>query len=400
MDLKVSYISCKDAAPVESRRRYTFEEAIFAGWAEDGGMLLPDHIPQISIQKLHEWAAERLSYPEVCFRIMRLFIPEHEIQTAELHQIIVDDAFRGFGIRSVVSLKTDVFPSCGANIAVCELWHGPTLAFKDLGMTILTHLLQHFLEKRDRFLALLVGTSGDTGSSAIEAVKDLPRVSITCLYPKGRGITLLQELQMTTVGEVAPRVKVIAVEGNSDDLDRPIEEVFADTEFKQRYRVGSVNSVNICRPLVQVVHFFWSYLQLLSASPERPPSVVFYVPTGAGGHITAGVIAKQMGLPVDLHVATNTNDVFHHILAHGRTLDVAPGVCSTVSPSMDIMIPYNLERLFYIAAGGAADNSGNVARQVAVKYFELGLFHSHDCVSLFLESDDQIQTRLCFKTSL
>ena len=198
------------------------------------------------------------------------------------------------------------------------------MAFKDLGMQVLAQILSYFLKQdkatseKGSHLNLLVGTSDDTGSSA-EAVRQFDNISIVVLYPKGRGISLLQELQMTTVGETDKNVKVIAVDGSSDDLDVPIESCFNDIEFKHKYNLGSVNSVNICRVLVQVVHYFFTYLKICPLA-DRSSDIAFSIPTGAAGHLSAGVLACKMGLPVThLHAATNANDVLHHILSRGKT---------------------------------------------------------------------------------
>ena len=229
-------------------------------------MLVPAVIPYVSIGTLKDkWS--KLSYPELCYEIMRLYIAESEIPNADLKDIILNKSFSRFGQEGVVRLKEDVLGSWSQNssskLHVAELWHGPALAFKDLGMQVLAQILSYFLKQdkatsqKGSHLNLLVGTSGDTGSSAIEAVRQFDNISIVVLYPKGRGISLLQELQMTTVGETDKNVKVIAVDGSSDDLDVPIESCFNDIEFKHKYNLGSVNSVNICRVLVQVVHYFF-----------------------------------------------------------------------------------------------------------------------------------------------
>ena len=388
----VRYVSCRDTAPNPyARRFYTFEQSIFCGWAEDGGMIMPQPLPKINAATLVAWKA--LSYPELCYEVMRLFIPEIEISNDDLRTLIVRDAFRAFGDDSVVRMRDN---AAGDGIHVCELWHGPTLAFKDLGMQVLARLLQHFLARSGQVLNLLVGTSGDTGSSAIEAVRSLSNVSIAVLYPKGRGISLLQELQMTTVGEVEPRVHVIGVEGSSDDLDVAIEEVFADVPFRKAHSIGSTNSVNICRVLVQIVHYFWSYLRVCdragrgagtgsgagagsgagsgsgagAGTNTPPPTVAFSVPSGACGHVTAGAIARAMGLPMaTLHAATNANDIFHRLVATGSTKGVVKGrVVATCAPSMDIMMPYNVERLLYLAVGGehnttAAKRAAGIMRE-------------------------------------
>ena len=351
----ILYVSCRDRASIGTRKRYSFREAVFAGWAEDGGMLMPERIPRIPASTLRAWRqrAAGFTYNECCFEVLRRFIPREEIPDQVLLRIIID-AFSSFGHSDVVCKR-----SIGSCAVVLELFHGPTLAFKDLGMQVLCRILEFYLNESKERLNLLVGTSGDTGSSAIEAVKNIPCVTITVLYPGCNRITRLQELQMTMEGEFAENgVKVIAVDGTSDDLDVPIEMVFGDVAFRKMHRIGSVNSVNICRVLVQVVHFIWS-----TVTSEKSDGVRFFVPTGAGGHVTAGVISRIMlmedeTLPnhIELHVATNANNTFHRILSTGTvTKEETKSVSKTVAPSMDISVPYNLERLMWIAAMEGTD---------------------------------------------
>jgi threonine synthase len=218
-------------------------------------------------------------------------------------------------------------------IEVCELWAGATLAFKDLGMSVLGNLLNYFLEQDKANMIILVGTSGDTGSAAIEALGGLSSVEIVTLYPKDR-CSAVQELQMTRGSESYENSTLIRVEGTSDDLDEPIEAILHDVKIKHELNIGSVNSVNIVRLLVQTVHFFYSYIQL---QPEVNQVVSFAVPTGAGGHVTAGVIAAHMGLPVQsLLVATNANDIFHRFLLDNDAM--VTDMVDTNSPSMDVQV--------------------------------------------------------------
>ncbi len=349
------YLSCRGPS-----RTYSFEEAVFAGWAEDGGMLMPAHLPRISREALQSWAG--LSYPELCIAVLQRFIPADEVPPDVLQRIILEEAFERFGIPEIVRLQqvqADDARGASREVTVCELWHGPTLAFKDLGMQILGRLLQYFLDRRGGRLNVLVGTSGDTGSSAIEAVRGLDGVTITCLYPKGR-IARLQELQMTIAGEEAPHVHVIGVEGTSDDLDVPIQALFNDIPFRKAHHLGSLNSVNIVRLLVQMVHYFYAYLQ---RCPEADQDITFYIPSGAGGHAAAGVMARMMGLPMaKLHVVVNHNDILRQIIEQGTGRTEA-GVQVTVAPSMDIQVPYNLERLLYLADGGKTTRTAQLMDQ-------------------------------------
>ena len=334
------------------RRHYSFGDAVLAGWADDGGMLWPTQVPQLDQQRLVAWAS--LSYPQLCATILKLFVPadDPDIAHGELDALVAR-SFPAFGSADVVELFTLEGGDVGPGIAIAELWHGPTLAFKDLGMSVLGQMLSHLLSRRHERLLLLVGTSGDTGSSAIEAVRGLPNVDIVVLYPL-RGyssITPVQERQMTSVAEVEANVTVVGVEGTSDDLDVPMEACFRDAPFKRLHALGSVNSVNVVRLLVQSVHFFYAYLRVCPAADR---TVQFAVPCGAGGHLAAGLLALQMGLPARLIAATNANDAMHRVLSTG-VLHAGRPSRPTASPSMDIQMPYNLWRLLYVASGGDGD---------------------------------------------
>ena len=341
----MKYFPCRDS---DQKRAYSFEDAVFAGWAEDNGMILPETIPKVDAGMLRMWSS--LEYSALCVEILSLFISVEDIPKEDLCAV-VNRSFENFGGDGSVVQLQQLDGTTEKEVFVCELWHGPTLAFKDLGMQVLAQLLSYFLNRRNavkdsppQYLNLLVGTSGDTGSSAIEAVMGLPYISITVLYPVGHGISKVQELQMTTVTH--PSVHVIGVDGTSDDLDIPMEAVFSMTEFKKKHNLGTVNSVNICRLLVQTIHFFYSYLQIYPSAEE---TINFVVPTGAAGHISAGVIALQMGLPIkSLIAATNANCILHRILQTGDS-GQQRAVKATVSPSMDIQVPYNFERLLYLA---------------------------------------------------
>ena len=199
-------------------------------------------------------------------------------------------------------------------------------------MSVLGRTLSHLLARRRRRLTLLVGTSGDTGSSAIEAVRGQPGIEIVVLYPLQQfsSITPVQERQMTSVAEVAANVHVVGVEGTSDDLDVPMEACFRDAAFKARHQLGSVNSVNVVRLLVQTVHFFYAYLR---REPAASQQVTFAVPCGAAGHLSAGLLAVQMGLPIRLLAATNANDALHRALATGAMRVRGVPTQQTTSPS-------------------------------------------------------------------
>ena len=342
-----------------SPTRYSFGDAVLAGWGDDGGMLVPEAVPRVSSATLSSWAT--LSYPQLLVELLKLFIPasDADVTHAELDDIVTS-SFARFGSSEVVELKSVAAAGPGGSpLHVLELWHGPTCAFKDLGMSVLGATLAHLLARRRARTTLLVGTSGDTGSSAIEAVRGRENIEIVVLYPlQGfSAVTPVQERQMTSVSEA--NVHVVGVEGTSDDLDVPMEACFRDANFRRRHSLGSVNSVNVVRLLVQSAHFFYAYLRL---TPHlHRAELVFSVPCGAAGHLAAGLLAVQCGLPARLIAAANTNDALHRLLSTGVLRPGAPTV-PTASPSMDIQVPYNVWRvrrrplMFFAARRGPPDD--------------------------------------------
>ena len=347
----------------------SFAEATLNGWAPDGGMYWPTTIEPVTQETLVAWGG--LSYPRLCEEVLKRFIraDDPDISRAELASI-VSSAFDAFGSNSVLQLQPLTDGDGEGELHVVELWHGPTLAFKDLGMSVLGRVLRHLLRRRRERLMLLVGTSGDTGSSAMEAVRGaaqlhphphrhphlhrgpepdpdpnpspdqvrgLAGIDILVLYPlQGfSSISPVQEMQMTAVAEAASNVHLMGVEGGSDDLDVPLERLFCEPAFKAKHRLGSVNSVNVVRLLVQAVHYFYAYCRL---APAADRVVRFAVPCGAGGHLASGLLALQMGLPAKLIAATNANDALHRLLSSGVLSRGASSVAQTASPSMDIQV--------------------------------------------------------------
>eukprot|EP00193_Tetraselmis_chui_P002577 CAMPEP_0177758094 /NCGR_PEP_ID=MMETSP0491_2-20121128/4004_1 /TAXON_ID=63592 /ORGANISM="Tetraselmis chuii, Strain PLY429" /LENGTH=501 /DNA_ID=CAMNT_0019273811 /DNA_START=209 /DNA_END=1714 /DNA_ORIENTATION=- len=331
----------------------SFQDAVLSGWAPDGGMLLPETLPPVSESLLKSWA--KLTYSELCLEIFKLLIPDSEFPHTEFEDVFLS-SFAGFGCLEVVKVKDAPLPLPGGGdplvVHVAELWHGPTLAFKDLGMQVLARVLQKILVWRQEKQIMLVGTSGDTGSAAIEAVREIPEIGIVVLYPSREhsNVSRSQEVQICRrVGERS--VRVVRVQGGSDDLDVPIDELFHDSQARSTYNLGSLNSVNIVRMLMQLVHLFYCYLQ---AEPTADRPAVLSIPTGAGGHIAAALLAVKMGLPVRrLLAATNENDLLPRFLATGCAK--RGRVVGTTSPAMDVQVPYNIERILHIATGGDSD---------------------------------------------
>ena len=322
-----------------------FQDAVLTGLAPDGGLLVPAQIPDVT-GDLDGLA--QLNFIELAKRVLPRFIDD--IPAADLENL-VDAAYRTFSRPGVVQLEY------AGDIPVLELFHGPTLAFKDVALQLLGQLFDHILNKRGQRLNILGATSGDTGSAAIAGVRGRPAIDIFVMYPHGR-ISPLQELQMTTV--IDENVHCIAVEGSFDDCQRLMKSTFGDLDFKARYALGSINSVNWARVLAQIIYYAYASLQL-------PAPVSFCVPTGNFGNIFAGYLAKRMGFPIHrLILATNENDILSVFFRTG--LYRRGQVQFTISPSMDIQVASNLERFLYyhldedpaalLAFMGAFDRTG------------------------------------------
>ncbi|XP_062065811.1 threonine synthase-like 2 [Lepus europaeus] len=329
------YVSTRGMAP-----RVDFEGALFSGYAPDGGLFMPEEIPHLDRETLRAWST--LSYPGLVKELCALFIGPELIPRDDLHDLI-DRAFRRFRLREVVRLAR-----LRDGLNVLELWHGVTYAFKDLSLCCTAQFLQYFLEKRDKHVTVIVGTSGDTGSAAIESVQGAKNVDIIVLLPKGH-CSKIQELQMTTV--LKENVHVFGVEGTSDELDEPIKAMFADAAFARQHNLMSLNSINWARVLVQMAHHFYAYFQCAASLDTHPlPPVEVVVPTGAAGNVTAGCIAQKMGLPIRLVVAVNRNDIIHRAIQQGD-FSLSAAVTPTLASAMDIQVPYNMERIFWLLSG-------------------------------------------------
>ncbi len=301
-----------------------FTDALLMGLASDGGLLVPESIPDVT-SELED--LRHCSFVELAQHIVGMFVDD--IDTVTLNRLI-GDAYSTFDHPEVVGWQEL------DNVAVVELFHGPTLAFKDVALQLLGQLFQYVLALRNQRLNILGATSGDTGSAAIAGVRGQDNVDIFILYPKGR-VSPLQELQMTTVPD--RNVHCIEVDGTFDDCQRLMKETFADLDYKEKYQLGAVNSVNWARVLAQIVYYGY-------ASLRTPAAAQFSVPTGNFGNVFAAYLAQRMGFPIDkLIVATNENDILARFFATG---EYAVGeVHQTVSPAMDIQVASNFERFLY-----------------------------------------------------
>lgn len=323
----VQYISTRGEAP-----ELGFLDTILAGLARDGGLYMPAEWPQLSKTEIS--ALKGKSYEEVAFAIMAPFV-DGEIPDDVLKKIIVD-AYATFRHRAVAPLV-----QIGPNDFVLELFHGPTMAFKDVAMQWLARVMDYALTERGERATIIGATSGDTGGAAIEAFRGRENTDIFILFPDGK-VSDVQRRQMTTVADA--NVHAIAIDGNFDDCQALVKAMFNDLKFRDELGISGVNSINWGRILAQVVYYFTTALSL--GGPER--SISFSVPTGNFGDILAGFVAKKMGLPIDrLLIATNINDILVRTLETGRY--EVTGVTETTAPSMDIQVSSNFERLLFEA---------------------------------------------------
>ncbi|HEY8382987.1 MAG TPA: threonine synthase [Microvirga sp.] len=316
-----------------------FTDALLTGLARDGGLYLPETWPSLSRKTIESFAG--MAYADVAKAVLWPLVGG-EIGDADLDRM-VEEAYASFRHPAVCPLV-----QLDDNLFVLELFHGPTLAFKDVAMQLLGRLMNHVLKARGGRATIVGATSGDTGSAAVEAFSGLDQVDIFILYPHGR-VSDVQRRQMTTVA--SPNVHAIAVEGTFDDCQNALKAMFNHARFRDDLQLSGVNSINWARVAAQVVYYFTAAVAL--GAPHRPVS--FSVPTGNFGDILAGWVAKRMGLPVErLMIGTNANDILARALGTGAY--ELRGVEPTTSPSMDIQISSNFERLLFEAYGrdGAA----------------------------------------------
>ncbi|MCB1699609.1 MAG: threonine synthase [Pseudomonadales bacterium] len=322
----MKYISTRGQAPA-----LNFEQVLLTGLASDGGLYVPETLPTFSRDEIAAMAA--LDYPALALKIISPFVDDC-IPAGDL-KAIIDETYAEFRHNAVAPMV-----QLAANQWVLELFHGPTLAFKDFALQLLGRLLDYILERKHQKVVIMGATSGDTGSAAIEGCKRCKNIDIYILHPHNR-VSDVQRRQMTTV--VGDTIHNLAVEGNFDDCQAMVKASFADRSFLPADRsLVAVNSINWARIMAQIVYYFYAALAL--GSPSRP--VAFSVPTGNFGDIFAGYLARQMGLPVErLIIATNRNDVLHRVMTtstYGRQ-----PLAHTLSPSMDITVSSNFERLLF-----------------------------------------------------
>ncbi|CAK7255002.1 Threonine synthase [Shinella sp. WSC3-e] len=325
----MDYVSTRGEAP-----SLGFSDALLAGLARDGGLYVPREWPTFSKKEIR--ALRGKSYEEIAFTVLSPFV-EGDIP-ADKFRAMIDEAYATFRHPAIAPLV-----QTGPNSFVLELFHGTTLAFKDVAMQLLARLMDHALATRGERATIVGATSGDTGGAAIDAFAGRERTDIFILFPEGK-VSPVQQRQMTTSKE--KNVHALAVKGNFDDCQNLVKAMFNDTKFRDRMKLSGVNSINWARIMAQIVYYFTSAVAL--GGPDR--KISFTVPTGNFGDIFAGYAAKRMGLPIDkLVIATNENDILARTLKTGRY--EMKDVKATTSPSMDIQISSNFERLLFEAYG-------------------------------------------------
>lgn len=346
---------------------FSFEETVLKGLASDGGLFVPSAIPQVDASTIEKWST--LSFQELAFEIMRLYIKESEIPDEDLKKL-VHNSYSTFRHEEITPLN----PIDEANgLYLLELFHGPTYAFKDVALQFVGNLFEYFLQRKnagktgaDRDVLTVVGaTSGDTGSAAIYGLRGKKDVSVFILYPTGR-ISPIQEAQMTSV--LDSNVHTLSVKGTFDDCQDIVKQIFGDVEFNKSHHVGAVNSINWARILAQQTYYFYSYFQL-AKKVGSDKKIRFVVPSGNFGDILAGYYAKEMGLPADrLIIATNENDILDRFLKSSK-YEKGGDVKATLSPAMDILISSNFERLLWYLVRNIVTKSDEKAGETINNWF-------------------------------
>lgn len=344
----MNYISTRGQSPSLS-----FNAAVATGLAPDGGLYLPELLPDLS-DRFEQWS--RLGYQQLCYEFFRIFATD--LPKSILRKRI-DQSFASFTHKSIAPLiKLD------KDYYVLELFHGPTLAFKDFALQLLGNLYEEQIKRSKTAINVLGATSGDTGSAAIHGLLGKKGVNIFILYPNGR-ISPLQERQMTTTG--AANVYPIAIEGTFDDAQHLVKEIMGDLELKQRYQLSAVNSINLARILAQCVYYIYGFFRLPRAARKH---VEFVVPTGNFGNVLAGWLVRKMGLPIESFcVATNQNDILYRLFTGGAY--AVESVHPSLAPSMDIQVASNFERFLYYAEGERPERVREVMQMVKTK----GCYH-------------------------
>ncbi len=341
------YVSTRD-----NSKEYSFEEVFIKGLADDGGLYVPTSLKKFTSEELSE--LKSLNYNDLSTEIINQFSSDF-ISKDELSSLI-KKSYSTFREKDVVKI------SKVGDLKLLELFHGPTLAFKDVAMQFIGNLYEYYLSKNDKKINIIVATSGDTGAAAIDAIRGKSNLNIFVLHPNNR-ISPVQRKLMTTVED--KNVFNIAIDGNFDDCQNIVKQMFSDLNFSKSINMSGVNSINWARIIAQTVYYFYTYFKL---SEDKPIS--FSVPTGNFGDVFAGYLAKQMGLPIDkLIVATNENDILHRAISNGDY--VSKKVKETLSPSMDIQLASNFERLIYYVNSSNSEITSDIMKKIKQNEYQI-----------------------------
>ena len=340
------YVSTRD-----NSKEFSFEEVFIKGLADDGGLYVPKSLKKYNSQELSKF--KNLNYNEISTEIINQFSSDF-ISKKELSYLI-KKSYSKFRENEVVKISNI------GELKLLELFHGPTLAFKDVAMQFIGNLYEYYLSKNDKKINIVVATSGDTGAAAINAIQGKSNLNIFVLHPNNR-ISSVQRKIMTTVEE--KNVFNIAIEGNFDDCQNIVKSMFSDLEFSRSINMSGVNSINWARIIAQTVYYFYTYFKL------NKKNISFSVPTGNFGDVFAGYLAKKMGLPIDkLIVATNENDILHRAISNGDY--ISKKVKETLSPSMDIQLASNFERLIYYINNSNSEKTAEIMKKVKQNSYQI-----------------------------
>ncbi len=342
----MEYISTRS-----NNKKFSFSEVFLKGLADDGGLFIPMNIKKFDESKMN--SLKKLSYIDLATEIICLYTGDF-LSKKELNEIIKKSYsnFREKDVVKIVELN---------QLKILELFHGPTLAFKDIAMQLIGNMYVHFLKSNKKTINIVVATSGDTGAAAINAIKGKSNLNIFVLHPNNR-ISSVQRKIMTTVEE--KNVFNIAIDGNFDDCQNIVKQMFSDLDFSKSINMSGVNSINWARIIAQAVYYFYSYFKL------GKDNISFSVPTGNFGDIFAGYLAKKMGLPINkLVVATNENDILHRAITKGDY--VSKEVRETLSPSMDIQLASNFERLIYYVNNSNSKKTAKIMEKIQQNSYQI-----------------------------
>ena len=332
-------------------KKFSFSEVFLKGLADDGGLFIPLSIKKFDESKMN--SLKKLSYIDLATEIIYLYTGDF-LSKKELNEI-VKKSYSNFREKDVVKIvELNQFK-------ILELFHGPTLAFKDIAMQLIGNMYEHFLKSNNKTINIVVATSGDTGAAAIDAIKGKSNLNIFVLHPNNR-ISSVQRRIMTTVEE--KNVFNIAIDGNFDNCQNIVKQMFSDLEFSKSINMSGVNSINWARIIAQAVYYFYAYFKL------GKDNISFSVPTGNFGDVFAGYLAKKMGLPIDkLIVATNENDILHRAITKGDY--ISKEVRETLSPSMDIQLASNFERLIYYVNNSNSEKTAEIMKKIKLNSYQI-----------------------------